>query len=429
MTIPRLPRPTTCTLLAVAVVVVILAVAVGCAKLAVAVTAKGSTAVRVVRDAEVSEPTRLDAGSANPELYEDIYTEPFVFERIDTAYDFRQPRTDLPIGRAIRRMHGDLGHDVSQFEIITGLGSTHVLNCVFAALDSSTQPTPPYTPSYSFWQQSPSYSLHENICKQLKIPWGIGKGKVGTIEVVTSPNNPTGELMRPRNVSTVPALIHDAVQEWPVYGKELRPGQQYEELTRGGEVAVLAIYSFTKSNGLASSRVGYALVSDHWLRVFPGFIDNYERVMRTFVLCGCMQGERIAATLAVKDQRREFAQVRSILEARFDQMKDILEPAGFAILSKRGFPYVWVFKKGKVSDSPNSSDYFSNYVDLEIRDGKTFGASNEHVRLNIYQKQSNWEKVVARIKARLESKPPRLPAPTTARQILTGITTSSNPSN
>lgn len=408
-------RPTTCALLAVVVTVVVVVVMVGCAKLAV--KTKGSTAVKVLRDAEESEAARLDAGSANPELYEDIYTEPFVFGRIDTAYDFRQPRTDLPIGRAIRKMHGDLGHDVSEFEIITGLGSTHVLNCVFAALDSSSQPTPPYTPSYSFWQQSPSYSLHENICKQLKIPWGIGKGRVGTIEVVTSPNNPTGELMRPRNVSTVPALIHDAVQEWPVYGKELRPGQQYEELTRGGDVAVLAIYSFTKSNGLASSRVGYALVSEHWLRVFPGFIDDYEKVMRTFVLCGCMQGERIAATLAVKDLRREFAQVRGILEARFDQMKDILEPAGFAILSKRGFPYVWLFKRGKVSDFPNSSDYFSNYMDLEIRDGKTFGASNEHVRLNIYQKQSNWVKVVARIKTRLEYKPPPPPAPATPRQI------------
>lgn len=383
-------------LVAVLVVVVAVLVAVVCFA--------GARREREIRVMAIPDPMpgpRLDAGSANPELYEDIYTQPFIFERLDTAYDFRQPRTDLPIGQAIRKMHSDLGHDVSEFDILTGLGSTHVLNCVFVALDSGTHSG---NSPYSFWQQTPSYSIHENICKQLKIPWGIGKGKVGTIEVITSPNNPTGELLQPRGgIEMMPALIHDAVQEWPVYGKDLKPGQQYEEFTQGGKVAVLSIYSFTKSNGLASSRVGYALVSKHWMRLFPRFIENYEKALRTFVLCGCMQGERIATMLAMQKRDhllQEFTQVRHILGNRYDQMKAILEPTGFSILSKRGFPYVWVFKKGSILNFKNSSDYFSKHFDLEIREGSVFGASNEYVRLNIYQKQTNWDRIVQRLKSR-----------------------------
>jgi histidinol-phosphate/aromatic aminotransferase/cobyric acid decarboxylase-like protein len=363
-----------------------------------AASKKGQTMVMVEPDSEEIYPSGiLDAGSANPELYEDIYTDPFVIERLDTAYDFRQPRTDLPIGQTIRKMHTAMGHDISDFEIVTGLGSTNVLCCIFVALES-------YGP-VSFWQQSPSYSIHQNICSQLKIPWGIGPN---TIEIITSPNNPTGELMWPKEVNPLrPVLVHDAVQEWPVYGEQLRPGQQYDELTRGGKVAVLPVYSFTKSHGLASSRVGYALVhKTHWLGAFPGFIERYEKTLRTFALCGCIQGERIAATLGNKEYQneyqKEYSMVRQILETRFDEMKRVLESAKFTILSKRGFPYVWVYRQGEVAGYKDTSTFFAEYMGLIIRDGQTFGATNDYCRLNIYQKEANWTKVLTRITTRLK---------------------------
>jgi histidinol-phosphate/aromatic aminotransferase/cobyric acid decarboxylase-like protein len=378
----------------VAVVVLVLGVALllGC------VASRSSPAIVIIPISPAAPdpspaPSTIDAGAANPELYEDIYTEPFELGRLDTAYDFRQPRTDLPIGKAIRSLHASLGNDISGFEIIVGLGSTHVLTCIFVAIDKISGGTS------SFGQQEPSYSLHQDICGQLKLPW-VGPPftdrNTPLVEIVTSPNNPTGELLRPQSKARF--IIHDAVQEWPVYGKDIRPGQQYSEFTRdSARNPTLPVYSFTKSKGIASSRVGYALVSKEWMRAFPDFIKTFETVMRNFVLCHCIQGERIATTVAnLEDPLRTMHRVNDILGERHDRVKAIVERGGFQVQSKRGFPFVWLYKQGF-----QTTEFFRKDVDLEVRAGTVFNASNEYVRLNIYQNEANFQRLVQRLEERI----------------------------
>ncbi|CAJ2666275.1 unnamed protein product [Trifolium pratense] len=167
----------------------------------------------------------------------------------------------------IRNVHAHVGNAQTDGKyIIFGVGATHLLNAAVHSLSSYGSSTPtkvvaskPYYPVYKEqieFFKSDNYKFIGDTTM-----WKNDGSNVTYIELVTSPNNPDGQLKKAilqdqrQNVKT----IHDLAYYWPHYTPILQPADED-----------LMIFTLSKFTGHGGSRFGWAIIKDE---------DVYKRML------------------------------------------------------------------------------------------------------------------------------------------------------
>ncbi|WCJ44071.1 tryptophan aminotransferase related 1 [Euphorbia peplus] len=167
----------------------------------------------------------------------------------------------------IQRLHGVVGNAKTEGRyIIFGGGGTQLLNAAVRALSShpsSSSPsrvvaTVPYYPVYKdqtefFNSEDYKFSGHTFSVKDDM------NSSENYIEIVTSPNNPDGQLKKAILEGESVKTIHDFAYYWPHFTPITAPADED-----------LMIFSLSKLTGHAGSRFGWAVIKDK---------DVYERML------------------------------------------------------------------------------------------------------------------------------------------------------
>ncbi|KAI0515554.1 hypothetical protein KFK09_008219 [Dendrobium nobile] len=171
----------------------------------------------------------------------------------------------MELERHIRLLHRAVGNAVTDDRfIIFGSGSTQLLNAVIKAFSSPLDHNSPVgvvatAPYYEvFREQTKLFNSREYQWKG--IPSNMSSSTNSTqllsenlIEIVTSPNNPDGNLQRRSKflLGSSMAAIHDHAYYWPQYSPIPAPADED-----------VMLFSNAKFTGHASSRFGWAIIKD-----------------------------------------------------------------------------------------------------------------------------------------------------------------------
>jgi aspartate/methionine/tyrosine aminotransferase len=173
--------------------------------------------------------------------------------------------------------------------LVTAGGNMAFMNAVLAISD----------PGDEFLLQSPFYFNHDMAiamagCRSIPVPTDASyQLQIDAIEaaispraravVTVSPNNPTGAVYPEEALRAVNALceqhglfhIHDEAYEHFTYGaaRNFSPGS-----IPGAAGHTISLYSFSKSYGFASWRVGYMVIPDH-------LFGSVQEIQDTILIC------------------------------------------------------------------------------------------------------------------------------------------------
>ncbi|XP_076947288.1 L-tryptophan--pyruvate aminotransferase 1-like [Bidens hawaiensis] len=163
---------------------------------------------------------------------------------------FLEPKLE----EAIKSLHGAVGNAVTDgYTIVVGTGSSHLVHAVLYAITSRDQPN-----QMNVVSAAPYYSAYQEIADLVKsglYKWGGDARQFDKnepyIELVTSPNNPSGVIQEAVVNRKGGILVHDLAYYWP----------QYTPITSALEFDIM-LFTASKCTGHAGSRIGWALVKD-----------------------------------------------------------------------------------------------------------------------------------------------------------------------
>ncbi|KAG6399881.1 hypothetical protein SASPL_141366 [Salvia splendens] len=145
----------------------------------------------------------------------------------------------------IKNLHNLVGNAVVEGRhIVVGNGSSQLIQ---AALYALAEPLDPPSP-ISVVSATPFYSIADYMRSGL-FKWGGDAHAYNDykayIEMVTSPNNPDGELRGPVLKRANCMLVHDLAYYWPQYTAITKPADQN-----------IMLFTISKCTGHAGSRIG-----------------------------------------------------------------------------------------------------------------------------------------------------------------------------
>nr|AKJ88111.1 TAA on Y chromosome [Marchantia polymorpha] len=160
------------------------------------------------------------------------------------------------LDQVIRSLHDVIGNAVTEGRhIVIGVGSTQLFQAALYALSPPDRATPTKVVSVA-----PFYSSYPTITDYLKSSLYQWAGDASVyrpqsddsyIELVTTPNNPTGEVRQSVVSGGAGFPVHDLAYYWPHHTPITSPADHD-----------LMLFTVSKSTGHAGTRIGWALVKD-----------------------------------------------------------------------------------------------------------------------------------------------------------------------
>ncbi|XP_076945425.1 L-tryptophan--pyruvate aminotransferase 1-like [Bidens hawaiensis] len=155
---------------------------------------------------------------------------------------------------SIKCLHDAVGNAVTEgYSIVVGTGSSQLLQAVLYAVTSHDQPS-----QINVVAAAPYYSSYLEILDLVRsglYKWAGDAHEFNKnepyIELVTSPNNPSGVIRGPVVNRDGGVLVHDLAYYWP----------QYTPITSKLDFDIM-LFTASKCTGHAGSRIGWALVKD-----------------------------------------------------------------------------------------------------------------------------------------------------------------------
>ncbi|XP_076935042.1 L-tryptophan--pyruvate aminotransferase 1-like [Bidens hawaiensis] len=155
---------------------------------------------------------------------------------------------------SIKCLHDAVGNAVTEgYSIVVGTGSSQLLQAVLYAVTSHDQPS-----QINVVAAAPYYSSYLEILDLVRsglYKWAGDAHEFSKnepyIELVTSPNNPSGVIRGPVVNRDGGVLVHDLAYYWP----------QYTPITSKLDFDIM-LFTASKCTGHAGSRIGWALVKD-----------------------------------------------------------------------------------------------------------------------------------------------------------------------
>ncbi|KAL3675679.1 hypothetical protein R1sor_025627 [Riccia sorocarpa] len=328
------------------------------------------------------------------------------------------------LDQVIRSLHEVIGNAVTKDRhIVIGVGSTQLYQAALYALSPSDRPVPAKvvsaTPFYS------SYPMITDFLKSSLYRWAGDAAAVMPsgnsddefyIELVTSPNNPTGEVRESvlikgrRGVPTRSgALVHDLAYYWPHHIPITAPADED-----------LMLFTVSKSTGHAGTRIGWAIVKDL----------NVAQKMARFIelnTIGVSKDAQIRATQilrAVTKQYRElggkipypldsagspkqlFHFAAAEMSYRWERLRSVLkkgtkfsvsefDPAWCSFFGESRLPtpaFAWL-RCEEVEDC----ELYMRQNGILTRSGSYFGSQARYVRLSMLDRRATFEVLVDRL--------------------------------
>ncbi|KAJ0506968.1 putative transaminase [Helianthus annuus] len=215
------------------------------------------------RNFPVDAVINLDHG--DPTMYESYWRKvgdecTFVIKGFESLSYFSNPNNpcwflEPKLEEAIKNLHGAVGNVVTDgYSIIVGTGSSQLLQAVLFAVTTPLE----HASQINVVSPAPYYSSYPEIVDLVKsglYKWAGDAHEFEKdepyIELVTSPNNPSGVIRGSVVNREGGVLIHDLAYYWP----------QYTPITSSLDFDIM-LFTASKCTGHAGSRVGWALVKD-----------------------------------------------------------------------------------------------------------------------------------------------------------------------
>ncbi|KAK1425890.1 hypothetical protein QVD17_21252 [Tagetes erecta] len=209
--------------------------------------------------------TLINLDHGDPRMYESFWRKmgdecTFVIKGYESLSYFSNPKNpacwflEPKLEDSIKALHGAVGNAVTDgYSIVVGTGSSQLLHAVLYAVTSPDQPN-----QTSVVAAAPYYSSYVEILNLVRsglYKWDGDAHEFDKdepyIELVTSPNNPSGVIRGPVVSRDGGILVHDLAYYWP----------QYTPITSSLEFDIM-LFTASKCTGHAGSRIGWALVKD-----------------------------------------------------------------------------------------------------------------------------------------------------------------------
>ncbi|TYH63312.1 hypothetical protein ES332_D07G183000v1 [Gossypium tomentosum] len=306
------------------------------------------------------------------------------------------------LAKVVRKVHASVGNAVTQNRfIIFGAGSTQVLSAAVFALSPENNSSPakvvtsvPYYPVDK--QQTQYFSSQKFKYEGDAYRWNNRSDCSSTnmIEIVTSPNNPDGQLKKAifhgPNVKT----IYDHAYYWPHFTPIPAPSDED-----------VMVFTLSKLTGHAGTRLGWAVIKDETVfnRMMIHMRMNSMGVskdaqLRAFKLLNAVLEEGTGifdfAYQTMKSRWERLVQTVS-LSNRFSLQENNPQYCTFYNKVRQLSPaYAWL-----KCEREEDKDCYAVLEAANIigRQGNLFGAEDGYVRLSLVRTQDDFDILIERL--------------------------------
>ncbi|KAJ4761235.1 Tryptophan aminotransferase-related protein 2 [Rhynchospora pubera] len=288
--------------------------------------------------------------------------------------------------------------------IIPGAGSTQLIHATLHALASIEARRHPV----NVVSAAPYYSMYSDInsLKSALYHWAgdaaTFKGDDNFIEIVCSPNNPDGMIRHAVLSNNAGRRVHDMAYYWPHYTP-----------MRGPADHDIMLFTMSKATGHAGTRIGWALVKDTDVaREMVNYItlntngvsrDSQVRAARILKVIsdgyefpnsnGAGQFFHIGRHL-LADRWRRLRQAMEVL-AKFSLPRFSTEFCEFFKEHAQTYPgFAWLRSE---DESINDCGDFFKGINVQIRNGRLFGAGPNYVRISLMGSDAYFDGFIKRI--------------------------------
>ncbi|XP_062099652.1 tryptophan aminotransferase-related protein 4-like [Humulus lupulus] len=325
----------------------------------------------------------------------------------DSGYMSKQLKARL------RQMHAIVGNAVTEGRyIIFGSGSTQLINAAVHALSSHNSYSPslvvPRIPYYSLYkQQTEFFQEVEYKFEDDASLWMNDSATNNLIEIVTSPNNPDGQLNHARLQHPNDKAIYDRFYYWSHFTAISSPADDD-----------IMLFSLSKFIGHAGTRFGWAVVKDETV---------FTRMSRYLTLntVGVSHESQLRALRLMKviiqgkEEETMFDFGYKTMRNRWEKLNDIVSISKRFSLQNIEFQYCNFFHKIR---APSPAFAWLKCLRKEEKDchavlaaanimgcrGSTYGAEDKFVRLSLVGTQDDFDHLLHQVKILIsEEKPNR----------------------
>lgn len=301
----------------------------------------------------------------------------------------------------IRELHEIVGNAVTKERfIVFGVGSIQLLNAAVHALSPQNSSSPARVvvsvPYYG------TYKSQTDYFESMKFKFGgeaslwknnSDANNTNLIELVTSPNNPDGQLKKSVLHGPNVKAIYDRVYYWPHF-TAIDSAPANEEVM---------LFSLSKLTGHAGSRFGWAVVKDE---------EVYQRMLTHVSLntIGISREAQLRALQLVKvalqgNGKEIFKFGYKTLSSRWEKLNETLSVSSRFSLQKLGAQYCSFFQAVR-GPSPGyawlkcereeDKDCYAVLEEANImgRRGSVFGAEERYVRLSLVRSQDDFDLMI-----------------------------------
>ncbi|CAJ1953083.1 unnamed protein product [Sphenostylis stenocarpa] len=361
----------------------------------------------------------VDADSGDPTFLEPFWMKNAASSAIVVAgwhrmsYDFSDGSLISEELKAhIRKIHASVGNAITDGKyIIFGAGATHLLNAAVHALSSnnaSSSPAKvvasiPYYPVYK--EQTEFFKSEDYKFNGDTSMWKNDTSNSTFIELVTSPNNPDGDMKKAILQGQFVKTIHDLAYYWPHFTPITAPADED-----------LMIFTLSKLTGHAGSRFGWAIIKDEAV---------YKRMLTymDFSTYGVSRETQLRVLKLLKVALSGNG--RAMYEFGYNTMKNRWTKLSKVLSQSKTFstqklkPQYCSFSQQIRTPSPGTfpvqiSAFASLKCDTSVledrscyevleeanitgREGSLFGADNHHVRLSLVRSEDDFDLLLRQI--------------------------------
>ncbi|XP_007019618.2 PREDICTED: tryptophan aminotransferase-related protein 3 [Theobroma cacao] len=302
----------------------------------------------------------------------------------------------------IRKLHAVIGNAVTDGRfIIFGAGATQLLHAAVHALSSNDPSSPTIvvasTPYYPVYREQTEFFNSEDY--KFKGDTSLYKNERDSqgnfIELVTSPNNPDGQLKKAVLQGPSVKTIHDLAYYWPHYTPIPAPADED-----------LMIFTLSKLTGHGGSRFGWAILKDETvyqrmliymsLSTYGVPRETQLRVLKLLKVALEREGKEMFdfGYKTMRNRWRKLSETMS-MSKRFSIQE--LEPKRCSFHQKVREPspaFAWL-KCEREED--NDCNAVLNSVNVTGRDGSLFGDESRYVRLSLVKCEDDFDLLLKRM--------------------------------
>jgi aspartate/methionine/tyrosine aminotransferase len=289
----------------------------------------------------------------------------------------------IELHNAVSPIHGT---ELTQRELVFGMGATQCFHAALYAYRTLSNS------NLSVTTELPGYLEYRNLIDILHpgsswIDIDEVTNKDSTVEIICSPNNPDGRLVTKRTDAKY--VIHDNVNFWPFFFD--KPEDYYEENYSDQQIS---IYSYSKILGFSASRVGYAFVKD----------KRVADLMRRYIVYNCHgmctegQLKCLKAVQYILQSPSQYVETLTYLcQERWRMFIEAVDEFNrnnalkLNLLNNSG-PTAWISLDIPAVDWANSMNILATY-------GPEYGASDNHLRINILSMPNEFHEFLSRLKS------------------------------